>query len=87
MNNATGFTGTVNIGNPKGFTIKQLAEKVLELITESMSKLVYKPLPQDDPRRRQPDIRLAKEKLGWSHKVKLNDGLITTVEYFRSTLK
>lgn len=87
MNNTADFTGPVNIGNPDEFTIKQLAEKVLELIPESRSKLVYKPLPQDDPRQRQPDIRLAKEKLGWSPKVKLNEGLMKTVEYFRSTLK
>ena len=81
------FTGPVNIGNPDEFTMKQLAEKVLELIPESKSKLVYKPLPQDDPRQRQPDIRLAKEKLGWAPKVKLNDGLQKTVDYFRRTLK
>ena len=87
MNNTADFTGPVNIGNPDEFTIKQLAEKVLELIPESKSKLIYKPLPQDDPRQRQPDIRLAKEKLGWAPKVKLNEGLKRTVEYFRSTLK
>jgi UDP-glucuronate decarboxylase len=81
------FTGPVNIGNPDEFTMKQLAEKVLTLIPESKSKLVYKPLPQDDPRQRQPDIRLAKEKLGWAPKVKLNDGLQKTVDYFRRTLK
>ena len=87
MNNAAGFTGPVNLGNPEEFTIKQLAEKVLALIPESKSKLVYKPLPQDDPCQRQPDIRLAGEKLGWAPKVKLNEGLIKTVEYFRRTLK
>jgi UDP-glucuronate decarboxylase len=87
MNNTSDFTGPVNIGNPDEFTIKQLAEKVLELIPESKSKLIYKPLPQDDPRQRQPDISLAKEKLGWAPKVKLNDGLLKTVEYFRRTLK
>jgi UDP-glucuronate decarboxylase len=81
------FTGPVNIGNPDEFTMKQLAEKVLTLIPESKSKLVYKPLPQDDPRQRQPDIRLAKEELGWAPKVKLNDGLQKTVDYFRRTLK
>ena len=87
MNNTSAFTGPVNIGNPEEFTIKQLAEKVLALIPESRSKLVFKPLPQDDPRQRQPDIRLAKEKLGWEPKVKLNEGLIKTVDYFRRTLK
>lgn len=81
------FTGPVNIGNPDEFTMKQLAEKVLALIPESRSKLVYRPLPQDDPRQRQPDIRLAKEKLGWEPKIKLNEGLLKTVEYFRRTLK
>ena len=86
MNSPADFTGPVNIGNPDEFTIKQLAEKVLELIPGSKSKLIYKPLPQDDPRQRQPDIRLAKEKLGWEPKVKLNEGLVKTVEYFRRTL-
>ncbi len=80
------FTGPVNIGNPGEFTIKQLAEKVLELIPESKSGLVYKPLPQDDPRQRQPDIRLAREKLGWAPKVKLEDGLLKTIAYFRPRL-
>ncbi len=87
MNNTSAFTGPVNVGNPEEFTIKQLAEKVLALIPESRSKLVYKPLPQDDPRQRQPDIRLAKEKLGWEPKIKLNEGLVKTVDYFRRTLK
>ncbi len=81
------FTGPVNIGNPDEFTMKQLAEKVLSLIPESRSKLVYKPLPQDDPRQRKPDITLAKEKLGWEPKIKLHEGLLKTVEYFRRTLK
>jgi UDP-glucuronate decarboxylase len=87
MASPAGFTGPVNIGNPDEFTIKQLAEKVLELIPESKSKLIYKPLPQDDPRQRQPDIALAREKLGWAPKVKLQEGLIKTVDYFRRTLK
>ncbi|OGR70002.1 MAG: NAD-dependent dehydratase [Elusimicrobia bacterium GWD2_63_28] len=87
MNNKAGFTGPVNIGNPDEFTIKQLAEKVLALIPESKSKLVYRPLPQDDPRQRQPDIRLAKAELNWAPKVKLEAGLKKTVDYFRRTLK
>jgi len=87
MNSPASFTGPVNIGNPGEFTIKQLAEKVLELIPESKSKLLYKPLPQDDPRQRKPDIRLAKAKLNWAPKVKLEDGLKKTVAYFRRTLK
>lgn len=84
MNNEEGFIGPVNIGNPDEFTIKELAEKVLELIPESKSQIVHKPLPQDDPRQRQPDISLAKEKLGWAPKIKLQDGLTKTIEYFRT---
>lgn len=87
MNNDSDFTGPVNLGNPDEFTIKELAEKVLKLIPESKSKLVFKPLPQDDPRQRQPDISLAKAKLGWAPKIKLDEGLLKTIEYFRRTLK
>lgn len=87
MNNETGFTGPVNIGNPDEFTIKELAEKVLKLLPESKSKIVYKPLPQDDPKQRQPDISLAKEKLGWEPKVKLDDGLKKTIQYFRGIVE
>ncbi|MHB9118253.1 MAG: UDP-glucuronic acid decarboxylase family protein [Burkholderiales bacterium] len=86
MNNEEGFIGPVNIGNPDEFTIKELAEKVLELIPESKSQIVHKPLPQDDPRQRQPDISLAKEKLGWTPKIKLQDGLTKTIEYFRTVV-
>jgi len=86
MNNEKGFIGPVNIGNPDEFTIKELAEKILSLLPDSKSKIVYKPLPQDDPRQRQPDISLAKEKLGWEPKTKLNEGLIKTIEYFRSVI-
>ena len=82
MNNEEGFIGPVNIGNPDEFTIKELAEKVLALLPQSSSKLIYKPLPQDDPRQRQPDISLAKSKLGWEPKTKLNEGLVRTIEYF-----
>ena len=82
MNNEEGFIGPVNIGNPDEFTIKELAEKVLALLPQSSSKLIYKPLPQDDPRQRQPDISLAKSKLGWQPKTKLNEGLVRTIEYF-----
>lgn len=83
MNNDSGFTGPVNIGNPGEFTIHQLAEKVLEMIPESGSKIVYKPLPSDDPIQRQPDISLAQEKLGWAPVVNLDEGLSKTIEYFR----
>ncbi len=86
MMNQTGFVGPVNIGNPDEFTIKQLAEKVLEMIPESKSKIVYKKLPQDDPRQRRPDIKLAKQKLQWQPKVKLDQGLVKTIDYFRSTI-
>jgi len=84
MNNEKDFVGPVNLGNPGEFTIKELAEKVLELIPESKSKIIYKDLPQDDPKQRQPDIKLAKEKLDWEPTIKLEDGLLKTIEYFRS---
>lgn len=84
MNNQENFTGPVNIGNPNEFTIKQLAEKILELMPESKSRIVYKDLPQDDPKQRQPDINLAKEKLNWEPKVQLEEGLKKTIEYFRN---
>jgi UDP-glucuronate decarboxylase len=83
MNNDKGFVGPVNIGNPVEFTILQLAKKVLELIPESRSRIVRKPLPSDDPLQRQPDIALAREKLAWSPSVALDDGLRKTIEYFR----
>ncbi len=82
MMNTDGFTGPVNIGNPNEFTIKQLAEKVLEMIPGSKSKIIYKELPQDDPRQRQPDISLAKEKLDWQPHIPLQKGLKKTIEYF-----
>lgn len=77
------FTGPVNIGNPREFTIKQLAEMIIEL-TGSKSKLVYRPLPGDDPRQRKPDISLARKILDWSPKVDAEGGLKNTIEYFRS---
>jgi len=75
------FIGPVNIGNPEEFTILELAEKVLSL-TASKSKIVYMPLPQDDPLQRKPDISLAKEKLNWEPKVNLKEGLEKTIYYF-----
>lgn len=75
------FVGPVNLGNPKEFTIKELALKVLKL-TGSKNKIVYKPLPQDDPKQRRPDINLAKRKLAWSPRVSLSAGLIKTISYF-----
>jgi UDP-glucuronate decarboxylase len=82
MNTPDDFTGPVNIGNPKEFTILQLAELVIKL-TGSKSQLVYKPLPSDDPRQRQPDISLAKQVLGWSPTTELELGLERTIRYFK----
>ncbi len=79
------FTGPVNLGNPDEFTIRELAEKVVEM-TGSKSKLVCKPLPADDPKQRQPDITLAKRKLGWEPKIKLEEGLKKTIAYFDKLL-
>ena len=80
------FTGPINIGNPREFTIKQLAEKVIDL-TNSTSELVYKPLPSDDPVQRNPDITLAGEKLGWEPTIELREGLIKTIKYFVGVLE
>src|SRR6266568_782575 len=75
------FTGPINIGNPTEFTIMALAKSVLEL-TRSKSRLIFKPLPSDDPRQRQPDIALAKKMLGWAPSVPLREGLERTIAYF-----
>lgn len=80
------FTGPVNVGNPTEFTMLQLAETVLRL-TASSSKLVFKPLPQDDPRQRKPDISLANKVLGWQPRVSLDDGLKETIAYFRGEIE
>ncbi|MFZ5831578.1 MAG: UDP-glucuronic acid decarboxylase family protein [Planctomycetota bacterium] len=77
------FHGPVNIGNPGEFTIRELADLVIEL-TGTKSKLIYQPLPADDPKQRQPDIRLAREKLGWEPTIPLREGLKRTIEWFRS---
>jgi len=77
--------GPINIGNPNEFTIRELAEKVLAKVG-GKSKLVTKPLPQDDPLQRQPDISLAREKLGWAPKVQLDEGLDRTIAYFRKVV-
>lgn len=77
------LTGPINLGNPVEFTMIELAELVLKL-TGSSSKLIFEPLPSDDPRQRQPDISKAKQALGWEPKVKLEDGLKETIAYFRS---
>lgn len=86
MNTEDNFTGPVNTGNPGEFTILQLAENVLEL-TGSKSELIFKPLPQDDPKQRCPDITLAKEKLGWEPKISLREGLVPTIAYFDDFLR
>ncbi|MBU3924965.1 SDR family oxidoreductase [Patescibacteria group bacterium] len=80
------FIGPVNLGNPNEFTVKELADKVLKMIPESKSKIVYTSLPEDDPRKRKPDISLAKEKLGWEPKIELEEGLGKTIEYFKGKL-
>ena len=85
MDSGEGFPGPVNIGNPGEFTMLELAESVIRL-TGARSKLVFQPLPEDDPRQRQPDISLATDKLGWTPKVELEDGLKETIAYFRKTL-
>jgi UDP-glucuronate decarboxylase len=82
MESEPAFTGPVNIGNPHEFTIRELAEKVVAM-TGSTGGLITQPLPTDDPRQRQPDITLAREKLGWEPKVMLDQGLQATIDYFR----
>jgi len=86
MESRPDFTGPVNIGNPCEFTIRELAETVIRL-TGSKSSLEFRPLPQDDPRQRKPDISLAGEALKWQPKVSLEDGLKETITYFKNTLK
>lgn len=85
MNTGDDVTGPINVGNPGEFTIRELAEKVIEL-TGSKSKLVFKPLPQDDPKQRKPDITLAKQVLGWEPKIPLAEGLKKTIAYFDKLL-
>ena len=85
MNAPDDFSGPVNIGNPNEFSIMELAGKVIEL-TGSKSKIIYQPLPEDDPLQSQPDIVLAKERLGWEPKTQLEEGLKRTVDYFKGEL-
>jgi dTDP-glucose 4,6-dehydratase len=75
----------VNIGNPHELTVLEIAEKIIEL-TDSVSKIVFKPLPEDDPKVRRPDISRATQLLGWSPKIRLEDGLSRTIDYFRMKL-
>ena len=85
MDSAPGFPGPVNLGNPNEFTIRQLAEQVIEL-TGSASRLVFRPLPQDDPMQRRPDITLAQKHLQWEPQVQLREGLARTIAYFDTLL-
>ena len=85
MNSPADFVGPVNIGNPGEFSMNELAEKVLRL-TNSNSKLVYMPLPQDDPKQRQPNIDLARDKLNWKPTISLEDGLKETIAYFKKII-
>lgn len=86
MNTEDSFIGPVNTGNPGEFTMLELADLVIEL-TGSKSKIIFQPLPSDDPKQRKPDISLAKDKLGWKPKIALRDGLMDTIEYFDKILK
>lgn len=86
MNTGDDFTGPVNVGNPNEFTILQLAEMVIRL-TDSKSKIIRMPLPSDDPMQRQPDITLAKSKLGWEPKIELEEGLQETIAFFKQYVK
>ena len=81
MNTADDFTGPVNLGNPNEFTILELATKIIS-ITNSQSKIIFYPLPHDDPKQRQPDITLAKAVLKWSPKIELDEGLVKMMECF-----
>jgi UDP-glucuronate decarboxylase len=83
MNSREEFTGPVNIGNPNEFTIRELAEKVIRL-TGSRSRIVHMPLPSDDPTQRRPDITLAQQELNWEPKIMLEEGLLKTIDYFKS---
>ena len=85
MNSDDSFTGPVNIGNPDEFSMLELAQKVIQ-ITGSKSKIIFEPLPQDDPLQRQPVIELAKEKLGWKPNINLDDGLKKSIEYFKNEI-
>jgi UDP-glucuronate decarboxylase len=85
MESPADFTGPVNLGNPNEFTIRQLAEKVIAM-TGSKSEIIEKPLPSDDPTQRQPDITLAKSKLGWEPDIQLEQGLVQTIAYFQQLL-
>jgi UDP-glucuronate decarboxylase len=86
MDTEDGFTGPMNLGNPTEMTVRELAEKILEL-TDSDSELVFRPLPEDDPKQRRPDISLAKAKLDWEPNYALEEGLLRTIAYFEAQRK
>lgn len=81
----SGHSGPVNIGNPVEMSLLEMAEKILK-VTGSRSKIAFKPLPEDDPKVRQPDISLAQKLLGWEPKVQLEEGLRDTLDYFRESI-
>jgi UDP-glucuronate decarboxylase len=85
MNSRDEFVGPVNLGNPNEFTILEIAKKIIKL-TDSKSKIIYKPLPEDDPKQRQPNIKLAKKELKWEPKIQLEEGLKKTIYYFERLL-
>ncbi|MGZ5146711.1 MAG: SDR family NAD-dependent epimerase/dehydratase, partial [Burkholderiales bacterium] len=86
MDTADDFVGPVNIGNPRSFTMLELAQKITQL-TGSRSELVFRPLPSDDPVQRQPDISLANKKLRWRPSIELDQGLERTIDYFRQRIQ
>ena len=86
MNTPDDFTGPINLGNPVEFSIKELAEKIIDLVN-SKSKIIFKKLPMDDPIQRQPDISIAKNYLGWEPKIQLDEGLKKTIPYFEDLIK
>jgi UDP-glucuronate decarboxylase len=86
MRSPEGFTGPVNLGNPEEYTVLELAQFIIKL-TGSKSKIIHKGLPKDDPERRKPDISLAKTTLGWSPEIKLEEGLMKTIDYFDQLLR
>ena len=85
MNSREDFVGPVNLGSPEEFNILELAKKIIKL-TNSKSKIIYRPLPEDDPKQRQPNINLAKKELNWEPKTQLEEGLIKTINYFERLL-
>ena len=80
------YSGPVNIGNPSEITVVELAREILAMVPETRSKIVYEPLPEDDPKRRRPDITIAREQLGWEPRIDRAEGLAVTLDYFRSVL-